>query len=160
MTDYNMNPYDIAMYKILVLLDCPSKRLMQQKIYLLQKLGVDMGRHFKWWNNPCDTDLYDYVKNLHEKVDKIPDVMVKDRVYKACMTINSLPGRLKFDLDDLDKYILISSVVFWSENAYEDKTPKGIMKKVQSLKPNYTKKQIKAAYRLADELGMIKETCV
>ena len=170
-----MNTYDIAMYKILVLLDCwdinPSvkteinnrkKTIMQQKIYLLKKLGFDMGFWFKWWNNPCDTNLYSYVKELHEKIDgnenAIPDTPLKDEVFKTCIAVNELPDKLKVNLDEYDKYILISSILFWSENADKSyRTPKGIRKKVKSVKPKFTKKQIKVAYKLADKMNLLKD---
>lgn len=141
-----------------------DRLLIQKKIYLTQRLGVNFGYDFGWYiKGPYSSSL---TSIAYEVVPKAQN-MVKgyefdDDIERVLNRVNDLDNhrnRVRANLSSSSWYELLASIDFLCNNAtwIKNNEKDSIRRQLKIEKPKYTTLQFNFAWEVLAQLGLVEE---
>jgi len=136
--------------------------MIQEKVYLLQQLGIDLGYQYNWYlKGPYSPTLTEYIYDNHDLLNSIETggISLNKKVIDKIEGVNSLTIDKPKGIDEASWYELLASILYiYNENHmwYIDKEKEEIIRILQMEKPKYAALQCEAAYDKLIEYNYIK----
>lgn len=129
--------------------------LLQKKIYIAQIFGLRLGYGYSWYlHGPYSPDLASAAYQIvPEGFGSLANWSFKEEYKKVIERVNLLEGKNKLSLDVVQWYELLSSVIFWNENGYEENAEN--ISQVAKSKPQFSEGQILTAYEVLTKDGYL-----
>lgn len=153
-----MNNIDIAnglvFHRLGIRKDTFENRLIaQKKIYLLQSLGTVLGYHYNWYlHGPYSPSLTSYMYANLDWMQECDSTFAKyklsNKTEDNIRRVNELAQRSdNANLDEADWYELLASLhyIYQNRRSWAVDGEKGIFKKLQQYKPQYSEQQCQVA---------------
>ncbi len=143
--------------------DFNKRLLLQKNIYLLQSFGVDLGYSYNWYlRGPYCSDLASDAFEIAEDEKAYGEYCaawtLTDKAKEILMEFSKWSeAEMPDDMGVLDWLEALASIHYINHYiCINDKSQKGIVNYLLSVKQWFTEKQAIAAYNHLDSVGLIK----
>lgn len=140
-----------------------GRRLCHQKIYLLEKLGVDLGFcDFSFWIRPYSHSLNIFLDEnfyFYQGLESIRSVNILPEVNEKITLINQLQNEKTKDINTFDWYELLASYLYIYLHSISwniKNTNEHIYQELRALNSKFTQSQCKTACRVLMKYSFIK----